>query len=96
MNPPALNTTPLRARNHRGLRCLASIKAARFKYHALPGGKAVLYDIEADPAETTDVQTQFPEITTSMAQQCRERWAAVLSSGRAFTPEPVGSKQQAE
>ena len=73
-----------------------TLRGPRFKYHALPGGNAALYDIAADPGETTDVQTQFPEITTSMAQQCRERWAAVLASGRAFTPEPVGSKQQAK
>ncbi|MEI6873481.1 MAG: hypothetical protein WCL08_14480, partial [Verrucomicrobiota bacterium] len=73
-----------------------TLRGPRFKYHALPGGKAVLHDIAADPGETSDVQTQFPEITTRMAQQCRERWAAVLTSGRAFTPEPVGTKQSAE
>jgi arylsulfatase A-like enzyme len=65
-----------------------TLRGPRFKYHALPGGKAALYDIVADPGETTEVQTKFPEVTTRMAKQCRERWAAVINSGRAFTPEP--------
>jgi arylsulfatase A len=65
-----------------------TLRGPLFKYHALPGGKAALYDIVADPGETTDVQRRFPDITTQMGKQCRERWAAVISSGRAFTPEP--------
>jgi len=65
-----------------------TLRGPRFKYHALPGGKAALYDIVADPGETTDVQTKFPDITTRMARQCRERWDAVITSGRAFTREP--------
>jgi len=70
-----------------------TLRGPRFKYHALPGGKAALYDIEADPGENSDVQGKFPEVTASMAKECRERWQAILASGRAFTPEPAGSKK---
>ena len=55
--------------------------------HALPGGKAALYDIAADPGETTDAQTKFPEVTARMAKECRARWQVIIASGRAFTPE---------
>jgi arylsulfatase A-like enzyme len=64
-----------------------TLRGPRFKYHALPGGQAALYDIAADPGETTDAQTKFPEVTASMATKCRERWQVIIASGRAFTPE---------
>lgn len=60
----------------------------RFKYHALPGGKSALYDTEADPGETSDVQAKFPDIAARMAKECRERWQSILDSGRAFVPPP--------
>jgi len=64
-----------------------ALRGPRFKYHALPGGKAALYDIAADPGETTDAQTKFPEVTARMAKECRARWQVIIASGRAFTPE---------
>lgn len=69
-----------------------ALRAERFKYHALPGGKAALYDIAADPSENTDAQTKFPEVTARMAKECRERWQAIIASGRAFSPENSPSK----
>jgi len=69
-----------------------TLRGPRFKYHALPGGKAALYDIAADPGETTAAQTKFPEVTARMAKECRERWQAIIASGRAFTPENSQSK----
>jgi len=68
-----------------------TLRGPRFKYHSLPGGKAALYDIEADPGETTDVQAKFPEVAAKMAQGCRQRWNEILASGRAFAPQPVAS-----
>ena len=64
-----------------------TLRGPRFKYHALPGGQAALYDIAADPGETTDVKTKFPEVTARMAKECRARWQVIIASGRAFTPE---------
>jgi len=69
-----------------------TLRGQRFKFHSLPATSVALYDIQTDPGETTDVQTQFPEITSNMGRQCRERWDAVISSGRAFTPELGESK----
>lgn len=65
-----------------------TLRGARFKFHALPGGQSALYDIEADPGERTDVQKKFPDVAQDMAKQCRQRWEAVIRSGRSFTPEP--------
>jgi len=66
------------------------LRGPRFKYHALPGGNSALYDLNADPGERHDVQTQFPDIAWRMAQQCRERWEEVLRSGRAFVTRDEG------
>jgi len=65
-----------------------TLRGPRFKYHALPGGAAALYDLDADPGETTDVQGEFPEVAQQMAGECRTRWEAIIHSGRSFTPEP--------
>jgi len=73
-----------------------TLRGPRFKYHALPGGKAALYDLEADPGETTDVQAKFPDITTRMAKECRERWDVIITSGRSFMPAPEGLKTKTE
>lgn len=62
------------------------LHGARFKYHALPGGKGELYDLQADPRETTDVLSRHPDVAASMARECRRRWEEVLASGRAFAP----------
>lgn len=72
-----------------------TLRGQRFKYHALPGGKTALYDLEADPGETTDVQSKHPDITATMAKQCRERWDAIITSGRSFAPEAASSKKPA-
>jgi len=66
-----------------------TLRGPRFIYHALPGGRATLYDLEADPGETRDVRTQFPEVAAQMARQCRERWQAIVASGRAFAEPPT-------
>lgn len=60
------------------------LRGSRFKYHALPGGKAALYDLDADPKETTDVQAQFPAIAEQLAKESRKRWEEIRDSGRAF------------
>lgn len=65
-----------------------TLRGLRFKYHALPEGKSSLYDLDADPGETTDVQAKFPDVTASMARECRRRWDEVISSGRAFIALP--------
>jgi arylsulfatase A len=66
------------------------LRGPRFKYHALPGGKGALYDLEADPGETVDVQASHPDVAARMARQCRARWDAVIASGSAFAPPPEG------
>lgn len=63
-----------------------ALRGPRFKYHALPGGKAALFDLDADPGELTDVQAKFPDVTAKMAADCRQRWDEILASGRAFAP----------
>lgn len=62
-----------------------TLRGNRFKFHFLPGGETALYDIVADPGETSDVSAQNPEIAAEMAKTCRARWEAILASGRAFT-----------
>lgn len=69
------------------------LHGVRFKYHALPGGKEELYDLQADPRETTDVLTRHPDVAASMARECRNRWEEVLASGRAFAPPPPDVEQ---
>ncbi|MBN2505763.1 MAG: sulfatase-like hydrolase/transferase [Verrucomicrobia bacterium] len=66
-----------------------ALRGPRFKYHVLPGGKAALFDLEADPGETTDVQAKFPKVAAKMAAECRRRWDEILASGRTFTPPPA-------
>jgi hypothetical protein len=56
----------------------------RFKYHSLPGGKHVLFDMKKDPGETTDVCEKFPEVTRKMARICRQQWDKLIDSGRGF------------
>jgi arylsulfatase A len=68
-----------------------ALRGPRFKYHALPGGNAALYDLETDPGETTDVQAKFPDVAAKMAQECRKRWDEVIASGRAFASQTAAS-----
>jgi arylsulfatase A len=68
-----------------------TLRGPRFKFHALPGGKSSLFDLDADPGETTDVQAQLPEVAAKMAAECRQRWDEILESGRAFAPPPAAA-----
>lgn len=61
-----------------------AVYGARYKYHSLPGGGHALYDIQADPGETTDVSAQNPEIVGEMGKACREAWDQLIRSGRCF------------
>jgi arylsulfatase A len=69
-----------------------TLRGPRFKFHALPGGKRALFDLDADPGETTDVQTKFPDSAARMERDCRARWEQILVSGRSFAPPPEGAK----
>ncbi len=62
------------------------LRGPRFKHHALPGGGTALYDLDADPGETTDVRSKHAEVGAAMAAECRAQWDAILASGRAFAP----------
>jgi len=73
-----------------------TLRTARWKYHALPGGRQSLYDLQNDPGERTDVAAQQPEIVQSMARQCRQRWEEVINSGRAFAVVPDARKPKDE
>jgi len=73
-----------------------TLRGPRFKYHALPGGKHALYDLEADPGETTDVQSVFPDVAQRMERQCRARWEEVIHSGRAFVTLAGARKARAD
>lgn len=61
-----------------------TLREARFKFHALPGGETALYDLTADPGEAADVRGQYPEAAARLAQECRRRWDDVIAGGRAF------------
>ena len=60
------------------------LRGPRFKFHSLPGGATGLFDLAADPGETADVSATFPDTARKLARECRQRWDAVLASGRAF------------
>ncbi len=61
-----------------------TLRSNRFKFHFLPGGETALYDIAADPGETSDASALHPEIAAAMAKAGRVRWEEILASGRAF------------
>lgn len=69
-----------------------SLRGPRFKYHALPGGQSALHDLTTDPGETTDVKSKHSAVAVQMAAECRERWDAIVKSGRAFMPPPPGTQ----
>lgn len=73
-----------------------TLRGPRFKFHALPGGDSALFDVEADPGETSDVRSMFPDIAREMAARCRVRWDAIIASGRSFMPLPEGEKAKAD
>jgi len=61
----------------------------RFKYHSMPKGKDALYDMDADPGETTDVSAEHPEVKAKMAGICRAEWDKLIESGRGFWMPPI-------
>ena len=60
------------------------LRNGNYKFHHLPGGRFLLYDMEADPGETNDLSTAMPERTAQMAVRCRARWDAIASRNRTF------------
>ena len=61
-----------------------TLRGARYKLHARPGGKAELYDIVNDTGETKEISRQFPEITERMLAECHKRWNHAITEGKAF------------
>ena len=61
-----------------------TLRGPRFKFHALPGGATALFDLPADPGETTDVSAAFADTANQLALECRRRWDEIVASGRAF------------
>ncbi len=70
-----------------------TLRGPRFKFHALPRGQRALFDIEADPGETTDVQAKFPDVMARMERDCRARWEQIIASGRSFMPPPPDAQK---
>ncbi|MBI5693981.1 MAG: sulfatase-like hydrolase/transferase [Verrucomicrobia bacterium] len=70
------------------------LRGPRFKYHALPGGQSALFDLDADPGETTDVQARFPQEAARLAAECRQRWDEIVNSGRSFQPAAEGASRE--
>ncbi|MCC7495466.1 MAG: sulfatase-like hydrolase/transferase [Fimbriimonadaceae bacterium] len=60
------------------------LRGPRWKLHALPGGQVALYDILADPTESQDQHEAQPAVTAALLADLRQRWDALLASGRAF------------
>ena len=60
------------------------LRGSRFKYHSLPGGRSRLFDLDADPGETTDVTDGHAAVAAAMSARCRARWDAIISAGRTF------------
>jgi hypothetical protein len=61
-----------------------SVTGERFKYHSLPGGQGVLYDLESDPGESADVSSAHPDVARKMAAECRAKWDDLLAARRCF------------
>lgn len=61
-----------------------TLRGPRCKFHALAGGKTALFDLAADPGETTDVSAAFPDRANELAKECRRRWDAIIAGSRAF------------
>jgi arylsulfatase A-like enzyme len=60
------------------------LRGERYKFHHLPGGRYSLFDMTVDEGERQDVSAQYPELTASMAQRCRDRWDGIASQNRTF------------
>lgn len=73
-----------------------ALRGPQYKFHALPGGTSELYDLKADPRETTDVKDQHPDVAQRMSAECRKRWDDIMASGRAFLPPPAGGSTKKE
>ena len=65
-----------------------ALREERFKLHALPGGRLELFDILADPGETTDLADQNSGQVARMEKELRARWDELLAGARAFAPAP--------
>ena len=61
-----------------------SLQNEKYVFHALPGGKQALYDLQTDASETNNIAQQFPEIASQMATECHRQWDVTIASGRAF------------
>lgn len=61
-----------------------TLRGAKFKLHARPGGKAELYDIANDLREAKEISRKHPEVTKRMLAECRERWEYAITDGKAF------------
>ena len=58
------------------------------RWRAVNGWKGwQLYDMTADPGQTTDVADRFPEVRDELARAYREKWEEVTADG--FEPVPV-------
>lgn len=62
------------------------LRGPRFKYHALPGGQGLLFDIAADPGEARDVSGLHAGVAAALAAECRTRWEIIVTTGRTFPP----------
>ena len=61
-----------------------TLRGAKYKLHARPGGVVELYDIVNDTGETTEISREFPEVTERMLTECRKRWNYAITEGKAF------------
>lgn len=61
-----------------------TLRGPRFKFHQFAGGGTALFDLDADPGESRDVQAQFPEIARSYSEKLAAEYHAIVSSGRAL------------
>jgi arylsulfatase A len=60
------------------------LRGPRFKFHSFADGATALYDLDADPGESTDVSAQFPETAARYAAALRQQYAGILATGRAY------------
>jgi arylsulfatase A-like enzyme len=56
----------------------------RYKFHNFAGGKTALFDLQADPGESTDVSGQFPEVAAQYAAELDRQYAEIQATGRTY------------
>lgn len=61
-----------------------TLRGAKFKLHARPGGKVELYDIVNDMGESREISAEYPEVTERMLAECRRQWDYAIHEGQAF------------